>query len=660
MGGGGIYVYYYANPLIERNTITQNESTNGAGIAVFWSSNPVIRNNMIVNNVDGAGIRVKGESVPVITNNTIVGNTASANQGGGVDCTTDSAPIIENNIIASNGNSFGVYASTTPPVIRYNNVWSNGAGNYNSIIGDQTGLNGNISVKPNFVNPDSNNYALNYDSECINAGDPNFAPAPNETDYYGDPRVFGQYVDMGADEVMPVWNIIKNKQYETIQQAIDDANDYDIIVLTIGIYTGAGNRDIDFDGKPLILRSIDPNDPGVVASTIIDCQGSMQAPHRGFNFYSGEDANSIVNGLTVTGGGGSIWGAIYCYNGSGPTIRNCIITNNSMHDHGSGIYCGYGSDAVITNCIISFNTFTTTGYGGGIYCYRSCPVITNCILNNNSALGSGRHGGGICCWGDQNGGGDALVANCIISGNSADHRGGGLYAYWSSPTFINCTVIGNKALEGGGIGSFRDSNPQVINCIVRDNIAPDGNQLALISTLRVWAPTEVITEMTVSYSNIEGGQAQVCVDPNMILHWGDGNIDIDPNFVDSGYWDDANTPTDPNDDFFVVGNYHIPPNSPCVDVGDNSSLPPASVADIDGEQRIFNDIVDMGADEMVTNPADFDTDGIVDYSDLEVLTNEWLNSGGLLQSDLFDDDFIDFADYAELADQWLWTAGWYE
>ncbi|GAG38972.1 unnamed protein product, partial [marine sediment metagenome] len=176
LGGGGIYVYYYSNPLIERNTITQNESTNGAGIGVFWSSDPTIRSNLIVNNVNGAGIRIKGGSIPIITNNTIVGNTASSVYAGGVDCITDSVPIIEHNIIASNGSSYGIFAFAgfPLPVVRYNNVWGNGAGNYNPAIGDQTGINGNISIAPNFIDPDSDDYHLNYNSKCINAGDPNF------------------------------------------------------------------------------------------------------------------------------------------------------------------------------------------------------------------------------------------------------------------------------------------------------------------------------------------------------------------------------------------------------------------------------------------------------------------------------------------------------
>jgi hypothetical protein len=166
--------------------------------------------------------------------------------------------------------------------------------------------------------------------------------------------------------------------------------------------------------------------------------------------------------------------------------------------------------------------------------------------------------------------------------------------------------------------------------------------------------------MTVSFSDIEGGQGQACIDASCTLHWGDGNIDLDPNFVDAGYWDDANTPADPNDDFFVTGNCHIPPNSPCVDSGDNSSLPPVSTLDIDGEERIFNDIVDIGADEVVTNPVDLNNDGIVDYLELVVLTTEWLQSGSELQADFYEDDFIDFADFAILAEQWLWTAAWHQ
>ena len=80
----------------------------------------------------------------------------------------------------------------------------------------------------------------------------------------------------------------------------------------------------------------------------------------------------------------------------------------------------------------------------------------------------------------------------------------------------------------------------------------------------------------------------------------------------------------------------------------------------DGEQRLFEQAVDIGPDEVLASPADFNFDGIVDYLDMEVLVNEWLTGGSSLQSDLHQDNFIDLADYAELASQWLWETGWHQ
>ena len=651
LGGGGIYVYYQSEPLIERNTITRNTSSNGAGIGVYYDSAPTIRNNLIYKNNDGAGIRIVG-SAPVIIHNTI-----TANYNTGIDCQPNSSPVIENNIITSNGPGWGICVSNaSSPVMRYNNLWDNGSGTCGPTIPDQTGINGNISVSSRFFDPNNDDYHLNYDSRCINAADPNCIVG-DLNDLDGLPRLMGQFVDIGAYETLPVWNISTGDEYYNIQDAVDDANDANTIIVTLGAHTGSGNRDIEFLGKAITVQSIDPNDPDIIAATIIDCQGSDLDPHRGFHFRNQEGPNSVLAGLTMTNGGGRYdGGAIRCWSNSSPTIKNCIITNNLSGGRAGGIYCGNDSSPIISNCIIT-NNIATRGYGGAIACFYYCsPTITNCIITNNLAQGNGHHGGGIYCHEHS----DAIVANCIVTANSAGHRGGGLYAYWSSPTFINCTVIGNTAEQGGGIGSFRESNPFVINCIVRDNISPYGDQLALINTSSIWPGTDIPTSMTVSFSNIQGGQAEVYVQEGCDLIWGNGNIDIDPNFVDTGYWNDANTPTDPNDDFFVSGNYHLLPASDCINAGDNTSLPSASTADIDGEQRIFDDIVDMGADEVVTNPFDLNDDGVIDYLELAVLTDEWLQNGAELQTDFNEDSFIDFADYAELAGQWLWKGRWYQ
>jgi ethanolamine utilization microcompartment shell protein EutL len=88
--------------------------------------------------------------------------------------------------------------------------------------------------------------------------------------------------------------------YPTIQEAINAANPHDTIVLERGVYRGAGNRDLDFNGKALIIRSADPSDPAGVAATVIDCQGTAADLHRGFHFHSGESADSAVEGLVIT------------------------------------------------------------------------------------------------------------------------------------------------------------------------------------------------------------------------------------------------------------------------------------------------------------------------------------------------------------------------
>ena len=56
----------------------------------------------------------------------------------------------------------------------------------------------------------------------------------------------------------------------------------DTVVLKPGIYRGPGNRDIDFSGKAITIRSMNPLDPVTVSATVIDSQGTPVAYHRTF------------------------------------------------------------------------------------------------------------------------------------------------------------------------------------------------------------------------------------------------------------------------------------------------------------------------------------------------------------------------------------------
>jgi hypothetical protein len=114
--------------------------------------------------------------------------------------------------------------------------------------------------------------------------------------------------------------------YPTIQAAINAANDGDTVLVADGTYTGSGNRDIDFNGKAITVRS--KNGPN---NCIIDCNGTTANPHRGFYFHSGENTNSILDGFTVTGGyaySDDIAFSGGMYNSGNATITNCVLYND--------------------------------------------------------------------------------------------------------------------------------------------------------------------------------------------------------------------------------------------------------------------------------------------------------------------------------------------
>jgi len=119
-------------------------------------------------------------------------------------------------------------------------------------------------------------------------------------------------------------------QYPTIQAAIDASVDGDVVIVADGVYTGTGNRDIDFGGKMLTVRS--ENGP---ANCIIDCQGSGSNRHRGFYFHTNETAAAVLDGFTIQNGYAPYnepcyWsgGGILCQDNANPTIRNCILRWN--------------------------------------------------------------------------------------------------------------------------------------------------------------------------------------------------------------------------------------------------------------------------------------------------------------------------------------------
>ncbi|UCE98838.1 MAG: hypothetical protein JSV82_06520 [Planctomycetota bacterium] len=426
-----------------------------------------------------------------------------------------------------------------------------------------------------------------------------------------------------------------NDPFRKIQYAIDDANDSDIVEIRPGIYTAdPNNYNLDPNGKAIIIRSIEPNDPNIVANTIIDPNGAG----RGFYFHSGEDANCIVAGLTIRNANsvpGYNGGSVYCYY-SDPTIRNCIIENGRAGGSGGGFFCDYSKSSII-NCTITGNS--AEYYGGGISCIFSDLVIVGCMIAGNAAV----EGGGI-----DNAQGNPTIINCVVTDNKAS-SGGGVSCYYRGETnLINCTVTKNSATNAGGALCCQyESSATIDNSILWANEANQGTQLALMYE----------GSASVGYCNVQGEWAEV-YDPCDNLDWRNGNMDADPCFAtfdpngDPNMWDfhlrSMYGRWDGNSQSWVADLS----TSPCIDAGDPNS-------DWAVEPWPNGKRINMGAyggtsqASMNGNRADFDVDGSVDFIDFAEFANKWLEQEFCIQ-DLSADGVVEFADLRVFAENWLW------
>ena len=211
---------------------------------------------------------------------------------------------------------------------------------------------------------------------------------------------------------------------------------------------------------------------------------------------------------------------------------------------------------------------TATGGGGAStgwdakMNFECCEFLGNIATENGGGFYS--HSAGVAV--------SLSFESCVVAGNSANKGGGLDFEHDSFPSITGCTVYGNTAAEkGGGVSCRRGSEATICNTIIWDNDSPSGPEIF------VGSKTEP-SVVTISSSDVEGGQTSCEVAANCTLNWGAGMIDADPAFVDPA-----------RDDF------HLTLQSPCRNTGDDSAVTAAE--DFEGDPRIVNGRVDMGADE---------------------------------------------------------------
>jgi hypothetical protein len=585
-GGGGLFG---CSGVIQNNVISGNEASwDGGGL---YGCEGIIQNNEISKNSGrhGGGLC---ECDGTIVSNTIVGNSARGDGGGLWGCQA----IILNCIVwenASEGAGSQLHESNTPSFCCIQG-WSGGLGN---LAGDplftdgeggdfrlgaespcvDAGVNGYWFVWPQ-IGPDGNcrvaggrvdvgcyEYGAGRDSDGDLLSDEDesaLGTNPSEEDTDGDGLRDGLEVVRGSDPLSATApGIIRvPSDVPTIQGALSVALAGDEIVVDPGTYV----ENVRFLGRDVVLRSSDPMNREIVASTVID--GGQAGPAVAF---AGNESEACVlsgfiiqNGRALHGGGTSaprdictratIENNVIAGNwadgwGGGIALCNGLIRNNTIAENSAELGGGLGGcSGTIEGNVIANNS--ASGSGGGLY-YCGAMICGN-IITGNSAQ---KYGGGLAYC-------SKTVRNNIISGNSAGKRGGGLAG--CEGTIENNTIYGNRAERYGGL--YGDEGA-ICNCILWGN--EGGPQL----------PFSCVPE----YSCIEQWRGG-----------GEGNISYYPHFVNAADRD-----------------FHLASWSPCVDGGDPSS-PFSEEPEPNGGR------VDMGAygntREATSRSADADREGLPD------------------------------------------------
>jgi len=361
-----------------------------------------------------------------------------------------------------------------------------------------------------------------------------------------------------------------------IQDAVDAAAAGDEVVVTNGVYPGG----LGVNG-PLAVRSV--NGPRF---TVID---GGYAGINGVTPGVGNQCASLANGgslsgFTLTNGVAPSGGGVWC--STSAFLTNCVIAGNAAGswsgedpDYGPLWAGGEGGGAyggTLYNCTLTGNG---AGQGGGVF----GSTLYNCTLSGNGAW-VGTFQPGNSCGGGAYG---STLHNCTLSGNSvsqSEHEPGGAYgggAYGG--TLNNCTLSGNSASTTRGAATSAGGGAYgctLNNCTLTDNMT--------------WgdaggAAGECMLCNCILYFNGTGNYDQggsslnyCCTTP--LPTNGVGNITGDPLFLD-----------------YANGNLRLQPASPCVDAGDNACAP--GPVDLDGNPRIVNGTVDIGAYELQGSPS---------------------------------------------------------
>ncbi|MDO8302341.1 MAG: right-handed parallel beta-helix repeat-containing protein [Sedimentisphaerales bacterium] len=380
------------------------------------------------------------------------------------------------------------YDSTTPVKV----VGLNGVGYLSNIVKISAGYWHNLAI-------DSAGRAWSWGQggSQLGTGMTSNEETPRPIPFYSDPYVL---------------NKNQSTHYTLIQDAVDDANNGDTIIVSPGVY----KEQVNIGTKQITLQSTDPNDPMIVAQTVISAPTTYPITS---DYYAVNIGNSsaVLDGLTIANGGSGV----LC--SASPIIARCVIRKNDYY----GVNCASSSAPVIKNCIIGYNFYGIYGSSVG-----AAKIINSVIANN------GGYGISIA-----NASAEMTIRNCTIKANAS----GGIYrSGGTDPNISNCILWNNANNNLSGGDTF---TKVTYNCInngygdtTKHNISTDPcfvtpldyhiKAASLCKNKGNPSTSFIDNEMDIDGELRKNGTARVDIGADELYGRGDFNGDDVVNFID--------------------------------------------------------------------------------------------------------------------------------
>ncbi len=599
-GRGALYIHTYGRAIIRNSKFSKNKviynsleerSGKGGGAYIFANSGIEITNSIFENNFaqkKGGGAFLSGDGEKIIENNVIKGNKVKYKYGeymdvedvaGGGFYIYDGDLTFKNNTVEKNycnGIGGGIYADISSNATLENNTFksneslSDGSGFY--FYGEELTSKNNIFEKNK--------------ADYINVEDEEFS--------------CGTLFVEGNDVVIRDSKFIKNSNTSGSGLCSDVEN----IEISNSVFSD--NKSYIYGGA--VFGFVE--DSALITNNIFDGNGGTKTKK-----FKIEDGTIEV---------GTVGGAIFLAYPNHAEITDNIFNENEAAFIGGGLF--YSSSELETfyptklsnlkilkkfktkktkkqtisedaEIIIKNNKFygneaNLGGGGAAIFPENTTFIENNEFIENEvkkSLKNKNTNSGGLLLQVKDS---NAYVINNIFAKNKSKGSIGGVFISASNPEevdFINNTVYQNKAKKhSGGTAILIDTedlgNLNIYNNIFYDNRAgiKGGEDLAINSTEETLFTVNLMNNILGEHSNFDNPNSE-----DLLIN----TLNI-VNYNHSG-----NQKGDPDLD----KTYHLTANSIAIDTGDNSA-PLLPDYDIDGQDRIFNGIVDIGADEYNNNP----------------------------------------------------------